>query len=126
MTAARRQPGSRTDFQTGSEIWWAPIQVLPGTCSPSGHNNYCGESILLRLLVLLVLVLIAPFAVACAGLPVAGPLTSEVIANGRTSNPSHLDYVVVDLTESVCRLLSDRAPESFAGKFGDIGAPPSY
>jgi polysaccharide export outer membrane protein len=62
----------------------------------------------------------------CSGLPVAGPSAAEVVQNRDAANPAHVNYVVIDVTESVCRTLSSRPPESFRGTFGTGGPPPQH
>src|SRR6185503_21111665 len=62
----------------------------------------------------------------CARLPVAGPLTSEIVENKNTSSPAHIDYLLIDVTDAVTRALANRPFVSFSGSFGAGGPPPDY
>lgn len=66
---------------------------------------------------------IAVTGAGCSGLPVAGPLASDVIDNPGRSNPAHVDYVVVDVTPQVCQVLSEAPPPAFEQVFAGSGAP---
>ncbi len=70
---------------------------------------------------------IALCATGCAGLPVAGPLSSEIVENKKNAaKPTHVDYIVIDVTELVCRVLANRPLESFRATFGEGGPPPNH
>jgi polysaccharide export outer membrane protein len=62
----------------------------------------------------------------CAGLPVAGPYTSEVVENKDTASPTHVDYLVVDVTQPVADTLATRPMVTFTGTFGISGPPPQH
>ncbi|HEY0104555.1 MAG TPA: polysaccharide biosynthesis/export family protein [Rhizomicrobium sp.] len=63
---------------------------------------------------------------ACAGLPVAGPLTADIIDNGDRANPAHVNYIVVDVTRTVCDIVAARPAESLHATFQGDGPPPVY
>jgi polysaccharide export outer membrane protein len=62
----------------------------------------------------------------CARLPIAGPLTSEIVENKTNAASPHVDYIVIDVTELVCRVLASRPLESFRATFGEGGPPPNH
>lgn len=59
----------------------------------------------------------------CSEIPVAGPLASDVIDNSGRSKPSHVDYVVVDVTPDVCNVLAEAPEPSFLYVFGTSSTP---
>jgi polysaccharide export outer membrane protein len=59
----------------------------------------------------------------CAGLPTAGPLTSEIVEQAGTATAQQLNYMLVDVTVPVSRALSSRPTASLRQIFGDDGPP---
>jgi polysaccharide biosynthesis/export protein len=62
----------------------------------------------------------------CGSLPIAGPLASDVVANKNVSSPSHVDYVVVNVTEKVLQELAHQPKASFRATFGSDAPPPEH
>jgi polysaccharide export outer membrane protein len=60
----------------------------------------------------------------CADLPTSGPITSDVIENSDMQSSAYIDYVLIDVTEKVLRILATNATNSFQGTFGTGGPPP--
>jgi polysaccharide biosynthesis/export protein len=63
---------------------------------------------------------------ACSALPAAGPLNQEVVHSqaGNGGSASAVDYVVVDLTAAVTKVLSKFGGPSLAGSFSTRGDRP--
>lgn len=72
------------------------------------------------------IVAVALIGAGCSGMPVAGPLASDVVGNSGRSDPAHVDYVVVDVTPAVCDLLSRPPLRSFHSIFGGANEPPTH
>ncbi len=79
-----------------------------------------------KLSVLLFLAMTVSVAAGCSGIPVAGPLSSDVIDNGDAGNPTHIDYVVVNVTTEVSSTLAAEGQPSLQAAFGTGGPPPDY
>jgi polysaccharide export outer membrane protein len=62
----------------------------------------------------------------CAGLPIAGPLASEIVDNSDRSSSTYVNYTLIDVTEPVTRALANRPQDSFRTTFGNSGPPPDY
>lgn len=73
----------------------------------------------IALLVVLVLTLSS-----CAGIPSAGPLTSEVIEQSGAAPTGQPNYIVVPVSEPVSNVLAIRPTASFVQIFGDDGPLP--
>jgi polysaccharide export outer membrane protein len=58
----------------------------------------------------------------CAGLPSAGPRTSEVVSQADSAEAHRLGIVLVEVTADVTDVLKERRPASLSGAFGE-GAP---
>jgi len=71
---------------------------------------------------LFVMITVALVGAGCSGLPIAGPLASDIVSDS-ASGPAKIDYVLVDVSEAVCQTLAERPVESFQTVFGTGGPP---
>lgn len=71
-------------------------------------------------------VLLAAWSAGCGGMPIAGPLRSDVVENTSSSRPSYVDYAVIDVTPAICAALAEKAPHPFRSTFGNALPKPNY
>lgn len=69
--------------------------------------------------------LLAASCAGCGGLPVAGPLSGDIVDNAGSSRPADVAYTIINVTPGVCETLAAQTPRPFHSTFGDALPKPN-